>query len=88
MATRSQTLALYRMMMRESSKFNDFNFRHYFHRRIRDGFKESKSLTGGPQIQEQLTIAQKNLDMIRRQVTLSQLFGVNQPLSIELNNLK
>lgn len=88
MAARSQTLALYKVMMRESSKFNDFNFRSYFQRRVRDGFKESKSLTNGPQIQEQLTIAKQNLEMIRRQSTLSQLFGVNQPLSIELKNVK
>ena len=88
MATRSQTLALYKVMMRESSKFNDFNFRAYFQRRVRDGFKESKSLTESPQIQEQLANARKNLDMIRRQATLSQLFGVNQPLSIELKNFK
>ena len=57
-------------------------------RHVRDGFKESKSLTEGPQIQEQLANARKNLDMIRRQATLSQLFGVNQPLSIELKNFK
>jgi len=79
MATRTQTLALYKIMMRESSKFADFNFRNYFQRRVRDGFKDSKSLTDVSQIQEQLKIAQNNLEIIRRQATLSQLFGTNQP---------
>ena len=44
------------------------NFRSYFQRRVRDGFKESMSLSEGPQIQEQLKIAQQNLQLIRRQV--------------------
>ena len=43
-------------------------FRSYFQRRVRDGFKESMSLSEGPQIQEQLKIAQQNLQMIQRQV--------------------
>jgi len=87
MASRPQTLALYKTMMRESSKFTDFNFRSYFQRRVRDGFKESMSLSEGPQIQEQLQIAQQNLQMIRRQATLSQLFGINTPLSFEVKNV-
>jgi len=87
MATRPQTLALYKMMMRESSKFTDFNFRSYFQRRVRDGFKESMSLSEGPQIQEQLKLAQQNHQMIRRQATLSQLFGINTPLSFEVKNV-
>jgi len=88
MAARTKTLALYKTTMREASKFTDFNFRNYFQRRVRDGYKESMHLTEGPQIQEKLKIAQQNLEMIRRQATLSQLFGHNELLSIEVKNVK
>ena len=56
-------------------------FRSYFQRRVRDGFRESMSLSEGPQIQEQLKIAQQNLQMIRRQVWIQSLFDTGYYLS-------
>ena len=56
-------------------------FRSYFQRRVRDGFKESMSLSEGPQIQEKLKIAQQNSLMIRRQVCIHSLFDTGYSLS-------
>lgn len=83
MASRNQILNLYKGMLKEANKFTDFNFRSYTIRRIRDGFKDSKSLTEGSEISEKLSLAKKSLDLIKRQATIGTLFDINQPLTIE-----
>jgi len=72
-------------MLKEASKFNDFNFRSYFRRRIRDGFKASKGLTDTTEANQQFKLATENLELIKRQTTLSQLFDTTKPLSIEVS---
>ena len=38
-------LSLYKVMLRESEKFADFNYRGYALRRIKDGFRANSKLT-------------------------------------------
>ena len=45
-------LHLYKLLLREASKFADFNFRSYSIRRIKDAFRESKGLTNQQQVFE------------------------------------
>ena len=47
MGSREASLRLYREMMREASRLPDFNFRSYFQRRIRDGFRSAPNLEVG-----------------------------------------
>jgi len=83
MASRTQILSLYKNMMRESYKFPDFNFRSYAVRRVRDEFKASKTLSDTNDISKQLANARMNFEVIKRQATISHLFDIKQPLTIE-----
>uniref|UniRef100_A0A1Q3FCT5 Complex 1 LYR protein domain-containing protein n=1 Tax=Culex tarsalis TaxID=7177 RepID=A0A1Q3FCT5_CULTA len=69
-----KVLSLYKQMLRESQKFSSYNYRMYAFRRIRDAFRENRSLTDATQIQSQLEYAQKNLGIIKRQALVGQLF--------------
>nr|XP_006817011.1 PREDICTED: LYR motif-containing protein 4-like [Saccoglossus kowalevskii] len=62
-------------MLRESSKFTGYNFRNYAIRRIRDSFKENKSITNPEQISGLINKAEENLAVIRRQTVISQLYA-------------
>ncbi|KAF5905257.1 LYR motif-containing protein 4, partial [Clarias magur] len=64
---RTQVLSLYRMLLRESYKFPSYNYRTYALRRVRDAFRENRSVED-PKVQEQLlNKARDNLAIIQRQ---------------------
>ena len=74
-STRSNVLSLYKQLLKEGNKVTDYNFRNYFVRRTRDAFKENKSLTDSNQIEKCVLKAQNDLAVLKRQATMSQLFG-------------
>jgi LYR motif-containing protein 4 len=70
-------------MMREASRLPDFNFRAYFQRRIRDGFRSAAHLDNTAEIESRLAKARIDLAMLRRQATLGQLFDPHIRLPVE-----
>ena len=64
---------LYRDLIRASKGFSNYNFREYTLRRVRESFREGVTLADSS-----ATTAYKEgrvqLDMMRRQATVSQLF--------------
>ncbi|XP_055606137.1 LYR motif-containing protein 4-like [Uranotaenia lowii] len=76
--SRMKVLSLYRQLIRESQKFTSYNFRNYALRRIRDSFRDNKALNDSALIESQLQFGQKNLEMIRRQVLVSQLYQTDK----------
>ena len=77
-------LSLYKIMLRESEKFVDYNYRSYAIRRVKDGFRANARLTEESKIRGTISNAKENLEMIKRQTTVGQLFGQNRQLSVEL----
>ena len=75
-------LSLYKVMLRESGKFVDINYRSYAIRRIKDSFKTNSKLTESAKIEQQIQYAKENLKIIQRQTTVGQLFGLGQQLSV------
>ncbi|XP_033626453.1 LYR motif-containing protein 4-like [Asterias rubens] len=73
-ATRSTVLTLYRQMLKESHKFTGYNYREYALRRTKDAFRENKTLTDEVEIKAFIQKAEKNLEIMKRQVVLSQLY--------------
>jgi hypothetical protein len=60
------TIALFRSLKAQASKFKDENFREYFNRIIRDDFKKA-----GPLMSEEFIKQQKeNLEILKRQTTI------------------
>jgi len=86
--TRSALLSLYKQMLRESAKFQDFNFRAYAVRRVRDGFKAGSALDDPGKIKSSFELAKTNLELIKRQVMIGQLYNINQKLSVEVGSPK
>ncbi|GFN97515.1 lyr motif-containing protein 4 [Plakobranchus ocellatus] len=72
---RTSVLSLYKQLLKESGKLSDYNFRAYAIRRTKDAFKENKNITDSKQIQSLIQKAQENLEVLKRQAIVSQLYG-------------
>ncbi|XP_029159407.1 LYR motif-containing protein 4 [Nylanderia fulva] len=80
--SRSAILYLYRNLIGESKKWDSYNYRMYALRKIRDEFKENKTLTDQEKIKQCYEKGQEALAAIRRQVILGHLYNT-RPLVIE-----
>jgi hypothetical protein len=84
--SKQQVLQLYREFMRNSTRFDNYNFRNYFIRRSRDAFKQGKELTDKQQINTQFQKAREELNVLERQSKISQMYTfektVVEPLDI------
>ncbi|CAL8313582.1 unnamed protein product [Gadus morhua 'NCC'] len=74
-SSRTQVIALYRMLIKESSKFPSYNFRNYALRRIKDGFRENKHVDNPKSMDRLLTRARESLALIKRQVSVGQMYS-------------
>ncbi|KAB0805552.1 hypothetical protein PPYR_02522 [Photinus pyralis] len=81
--SRVQVLALYKSLIKESQKFDSYNYRNYALRKIRDCFRENMNLTDNAKIKEEILGGQKNLEIIRRQVFVGNLYKTDK-LVIEM----
>ncbi|XP_073532773.1 LYR motif-containing protein 4 isoform X3 [Phyllobates terribilis] len=66
-SSRTQVLSLYKVLLRESQKFNSYNYRTYAIRRVRDAFREKKNVDDFHEIQSLMYRAKENLEVIQRQ---------------------
>lgn len=78
MSTRRFVLALYKNLVREGQKLEAYNFRNYAVRRIRDGFRENKSLSDEEAIQTAIHEGRRNLEVLRRQVIIGHLYRADK----------
>ncbi|CCE94085.1 Isd11p TDEL_0H02260 [Torulaspora delbrueckii] len=72
--TRGQVLKLYKQFMKNARQFNDYNFREYFIRRARIGFKENKDVHDSQKLNTLFKEAQRDLGVLKRQSVLSQMY--------------
>ncbi|XP_036593611.1 LYR motif-containing protein 4 [Trichosurus vulpecula] len=84
-SSRAQVLDLYRVMLRESRKFTSYNYRTYAIRRIREAFRENKNVKDSAQIQMLVNKAKRNLDIIRRQTLINEMYSTDK---LVIENLK
>ncbi|XP_061197292.1 LYR motif-containing protein 4-like [Saccostrea echinata] len=75
MAYRRKVIQLYKDLLRESRKFKSYNYREYALRRTRDAFKEHKNEDDPKKITSLLKSAEENLDIIRRQVLIGEMYS-------------
>ncbi|CAH0716790.1 unnamed protein product, partial [Brenthis ino] len=75
---RNQILSLYKALMKESQKFSNYNFRAYAIRRVRDAFKESKSLSDPKLIKKEFDFGKENLEIIKRQVVIGDMYKIEK----------
>ncbi|KAF9896260.1 LYR motif-containing protein 4 [Lobosporangium transversale] len=82
---RAQVLGLYRNLLHYSSRFAAYNFRDYAIRRTRDGFHAAKNETDPDKIQALIHKAQQQLEVVKRQAFISQLYS-GEKLVLETPN--
>ncbi|KAG5851084.1 LYR motif-containing protein 4A-like [Anguilla anguilla] len=73
-SSKSQVLSLYRMLMKESKKFPSYNYRTYALRRIRDAFRENRTVSDPKAVETLLNRAWDSLAVIQRQVSIGKLY--------------
>jgi len=87
---RQSILFLYHNLLRESKQFDSYMYRKYAFRRIRDAFKDNKGITDEKTIQQLLRDGHKNLQLIKRQVVINNLYKseklVVEDLKTKTNN--
>uniref|UniRef100_A0A2A4J4W8 Complex 1 LYR protein domain-containing protein n=1 Tax=Heliothis virescens TaxID=7102 RepID=A0A2A4J4W8_HELVI len=72
--TKQQILSMYRLLLRESDKFPNYNFRSYALRRVKDAFRDNKTITDPKLIKKQYDFGMENLAIIKRQVLVGDLY--------------
>ncbi|KAL4635387.1 LYR motif-containing protein 4 [Arapaima gigas] len=77
-SSRTQVLSLYRMLLKESSKFSSYNYRTYALRRVRDAFKDNKNVDDPTTVEQLLQKARENLAIIQRQVSIGKLYSAQR----------
>ncbi|KAJ9202974.1 hypothetical protein DTO166G4_5709 [Paecilomyces variotii] len=76
--TAFQVRSLFRSLLRQSSQFANYNFREYARRRTRDAFHEHQHETEDRKIQELIQEGLRNLQMLKRQTTISQFYQLDR----------
>ena len=76
MSNRAQVLQLYKQMLREASKWPNYNYRTYALRKIKWVFRENRNLEPS-RIGETIKKAQDDLALIQRQVVVGFMYRAN-----------
>ncbi|KAI8376359.1 uncharacterized protein BYT42DRAFT_498190 [Radiomyces spectabilis] len=82
-AARTHVLSLYRNFLRYGNKFASYNFRDYAIRRSRDAFRAHQNETNPDKINQLIQKAETELQVVKRQATISQLYTRGDRLVVE-----
>ncbi|XP_051556095.1 LYR motif-containing protein 4 [Myxocyprinus asiaticus] len=85
--SRAQVISLYRMLMKESKKFPSYNYRTYALRRVKDGFRENLQVDNPKTLDMLINQARENLAIIKRQVSIGQLYSAQKTIVEEQRDL-
>ena len=73
-ASRTATIGLYRDLLRAARGFNNYNFREYALRRVREDVREGSTISGEDALQLAYERGRQQLAMLRRQSAISAMF--------------
>ena len=79
MVSKPQALSLMRSMLRESRKFDNYNFRAHAMRKVVGGFRESCKLEGQAAT-DKFKWGESQLDLLKRQRVISGMFTEEQSI--------
>ncbi|KAL2161217.1 hypothetical protein VTH06DRAFT_8437 [Thermothelomyces fergusii] len=66
------------LLLRQGNQFTAYNFREYARRRTRDAFRENKNVEDPRRIQELVQKGLEQLQMLKRQTTISQFYRLDR----------
>ncbi|KAL7443978.1 hypothetical protein ACHAXH_009888 [Discostella pseudostelligera] len=73
MAPSSASLSLFRSLLREAAKMDNYNFRLYALRRVRIGFENNRNLTGS-EAEDAFVEGKEQLEILKRQAVVGHLY--------------
>ena len=76
--SRQAILSLYRNLLRTGGQFSQYGFREYARRRTRDAFREHQKETDAARIQELVNRGISELQMMKRQTVISQMYNMDK----------
>uniref|UniRef100_A0A8C6SWK8 Si:ch211-152c8.4 n=1 Tax=Neogobius melanostomus TaxID=47308 RepID=A0A8C6SWK8_9GOBI len=77
-SSRSQAISLYKMLLRESGKFPSYNYRTYALQRVRDAFRDNRTVQDPERVHSLLQDGHRNLRLIQRQVAVGQMYATQK----------
>ena len=81
--SRAHVVGLYRDMIRASKLFTNYNFREYALRSVRERFRDASAISGESAVLQAYQEGRVQLDMLRRQSAVSQLFPHREKHAME-----
>lgn len=69
--TKTQVLSVYRSLLRNSNKFDNYNFREYFLKKTKTEFRNNRSIPDNAAVMEQ---ALNDLGVLKRQAAISDMY--------------
>ncbi|KAI9305346.1 hypothetical protein BJ944DRAFT_265363 [Cunninghamella echinulata] len=82
---RTHVLSLYRDFLRHGNKFASYNFKTYTIRRSRDAFRAHQNETDPSVISQLISKAEHDLNVVKRQAAISNLYTSGEHLVVEKN---
>ncbi|XP_042255538.1 LYR motif-containing protein 4 isoform X1 [Thunnus albacares] len=73
-SARAQVISLYKLLLKESSKFPSYNYRTYAMRRVRDAFRANKNIEDPKTVERLMLEGQQSLALIQRQVSVGKMY--------------
>lgn len=73
--SKAQVLSVYRSLLRNSNKFDNYNFREYFLRKTKGDFRKYKSVPDNTALVE---LAYNDLAVLKRQAAISQMYHADK----------
>ncbi|CAL8313090.1 unnamed protein product [Merluccius merluccius] len=74
MATKTQVLALYRRLLRESQRFPSYNYRTYALQRVKYAFRANSSVEDPQVVGKLMEEGYQTLALINRQVSIGKMY--------------
>ncbi|GJP29438.1 hypothetical protein CLOM_g16700 [Closterium sp. NIES-68] len=81
----AQVLSLYRTLLREARRFQNYNIRHYAARRIHEGFAENRGMADPVKVEAAYEEGVRSLAVVRRQVVVCNMYAAPQPSVMEVD---
>ncbi|PIC49122.1 hypothetical protein B9Z55_007830 [Caenorhabditis nigoni] len=78
--TKSAWVQLYKQLQKEAEKIPQYNYRSFYHRRIRDHFVANRAVKDVEQQKKLFQEAQKELESLKRQVVFCSLYPHNKTI--------
>ncbi|XP_046842775.1 LYR motif-containing protein 4-like [Xenia sp. Carnegie-2017] len=78
MAARQDILRIYRLLLIEARNFNNYNYRVYAIRKVRECFRERMNEKDETKIMAFLKEAETSLVSLRRQTLLNNIYGTSK----------